>query len=124
MRWSQWIITILALLVAGWFLFDGLRALTVGDYVTPSSGSHAGQLGPWSKLISAVGIDPRSALMKWIFVLYGIAWLTIIAGYLLGQSWAPVAMLIAAIGSLWYLPFGTLLGLVQIVMLVLAMRHT
>lgn len=123
MRWTQWVIGVLAFITAAWFAFDGLKALTTGTYVTPSSGAHAGQLGPWSKVVSAVGIDPSSALMKWIFVLYGIAWLMIITGYLRGHSWAAVAMLIAAIGSLWYLPFGTLLGLIQIVLLVVTMRQ-
>ena len=31
---------------AGWMVFDGTRALVVGDYVTPSSEEHAGEPGP------------------------------------------------------------------------------
>lgn len=109
----------LALIVAGWFVFDGGRALVVGDYVTPSSGEHAGQLGLWAGVVAAVGIEPRSTTMKLIFVVYGVAWLSVIGAFLAGRSWAWTAMLAAAIGSLWYLPFGTLLGVVQVVLLLL-----
>jgi len=38
----------LAAVEAGWMLFDGSRALIVGDYVTAKSGPYAGQLGPWT----------------------------------------------------------------------------
>lgn len=124
MRWTEWVVVIAAFVVAGWFAIDGLKALATGDYVTPSSGPQAGQLGPWSKVVSAIGIDPRSNLMKWVFVVYGMTWLGVIAGYLLRQPWAPMAMLIAAIGSLWYLPFGTLLGLIQIILLIVALPQT
>ncbi len=69
MGWMVWAVAVLAVVVAGWFLFDGLYALITGDYVTPKSGEHAGQLGPWSSVVSAVGITPRSTAMKLIFVI-------------------------------------------------------
>ncbi len=119
MHWSGWIVVGLALFVGGWFVFDGARALAVGEYVTPKTGQYAGQLGPWSKVVSAIGIDPRSTLMKTIFVAYGLLWLAVIVCFILGLKWAWWAMLIAAVGSLWYLPFGTLLGLVQISLLLM-----
>ncbi len=119
MHWSGWIVAGLALFVGGWFAFEGGRALVVGDYITPKSGRYAGQLGTWSKVVSAVGIEPRSTLMKSIFVAYGILWLAVIVCFILKIEWAWWAMLIAAAGSLWYLPFGTLLGIVQIILLLL-----
>ena len=119
MHWAGWIVVVFALFVAGWFAFEGARALVVGDYITPKSGRHAGQLGPWSKVVSAVGIEPRSTWMKSIFVAYGVLWLGVIVCFILKIEWAWWAMLIAAAGSLWYLPFGTLLGIVQIILLLL-----
>jgi hypothetical protein len=113
----KWIIVALALLEAGWMTFDGTRALIMGDYVTPKSGKFAGQLGPWAKLVSTVGIEPRSTLMKTIFALYGTAWLIIIGFFILQYSWAWLAMLAAVIGALWYLWIGTLIGVLQIVLL-------
>jgi hypothetical protein len=115
----KWIIIALALLEAGWMTFDGARALTVGDYVTPQEGPHAGQLGPWTSLVKAVGIEPRSTLMKSIFLIYGIAWLTIIVCFASGLPWAWSAMLALAIGSLWYLPVGTACAVIQLVLLAL-----
>ncbi|HWP39920.1 MAG TPA: hypothetical protein VNL70_03260 [Tepidisphaeraceae bacterium] len=110
---------LLAFIEGGWLAFDGGRALVVGDYVTPSSGTHAGRLGRWSKLVSAVGIDPRSTLMKSIHLLLGLAWLVVMVGFVLRLAWTWWGMLACAIAALWYLPFGTLLSVIQIVLLLL-----
>jgi hypothetical protein len=117
LSWVQWIIAVLALQQAGWMTYDGLRALIVGDYVTPRSGEYAGQLGPWTHLVEAVGLQPRSTLMKAIFVVAGVAWLLILIAFITRQPWAWTAMLAAAIGTLWYLPIGTLFSVIQIVLL-------
>jgi hypothetical protein len=119
MHWLHWIIIVLALQQAGWMAFDGTRALIAGDYVTPKSGAYAGQLGPWSKLVEAIGVPPRSTLMKSTFVIYGVAWLAIIVCFIFRLPWAWTAMLIAAIGALWYLPIGTFFSTMQIVLLLL-----
>jgi len=118
----RWLVIALASLEAGWMVFDGSRALTVGDYVTPKSGAYAGQLRPWTKLVSAVGIDPRSTQMKMIFVCYGLIWLVIIASFIMRLSWSPWAMLIAAAGALWFLSFGTISSVIQIVLLLILLR--
>ena len=104
----------LGLVEGAWMAFDGTRALTVGDYVTPSSGAHAGQLGPWNYIVKAVGIPPRSTAMKLIFVVYGRGWLIITLGFALHTTWASRAMLIAAVATLWYLPVGTVFGIIQV----------
>ena len=110
----RWIVILLALQQAGWMAYDGGRALAVGDYVTPSSGPYAGQLGPWSKLVAQVGIEPRSTLMKSIFLGTGVVWLGVLVAYVLRRRRAGVAMLLMAGATLWYLPFGTLSSAVQI----------
>jgi hypothetical protein len=58
----------LALIAAGWMVFDGMHGLLTGDQVRPESGEYAAQLGPWSRVVSALGIEPASALMMCIFV--------------------------------------------------------
>ena len=118
MTWLRIALVILGLTEGAWMTFDGTRALTVGDYVTPSSGSHAGQLGPWNYVVSAVGIPPRSTAMKLIFVVYGVSWLLISLGLAYRSAWAWRAMLIAAIATLWYLPVGTIFGIIQIAPLI------
>jgi hypothetical protein len=117
MRWIRWIVVLLALVEGGWLLFDGLHAFVTGDYVTPSSGRHAGQLGPWSRLWIAVGIEPRSMLVRSVHVGLGAVWLACTAAYVAGWPPARTGMLACAVAGAWYLPFGTLLSLVQIVLL-------
>ncbi len=121
-RWLSRTVVALALLQAAWMAFDGARAFVLGDYVTPTSGEYAGQLGPWANLVAAVGIEPRSSLMKAIFVVYGVGWLIVISFYVQKQTWAWLAMLIAAIFSLWYLPFGTVSSMIQIALLIASRR--
>ena len=110
-HWMRWIIAALVALNAGWMVFDGSRALVVGDYVTPKSGRHAGQLGPWSKVAQAVGIPPRSTFMKVIFVVYGLVYIGMTVAFLLNAPWAQRGMIIVAVLGLWHLPFGTLINL-------------
>jgi hypothetical protein len=112
-----WLVVALALLEGGWLAFDGARALVVGDYVTPATGEHAGKLGPWAGVVSAVGIEPRSTLMKSIHLALGLAWLLAAIGLLLGRPCARAALLTCAVLGLWYLPFGTLIGIIAIVLL-------
>lgn len=115
-----WIVLLLAFVEGGWLAFDGGRALLVGDYVTPSSGEHAGQLGPWSRVVSAVGLDPRSGLVKSLHLVIGVSWLVFMVGFALGRTWAWWGMMACAVATLWYLPFGTLLSLIQIGLLLLS----
>lgn len=102
---------VLAFLVGGWMAFDGAHAWVTGDYVTPRSGSHAGQLGPWSLPLRGIGVEPRSALVKTVFLLQGAFGLAAGAAILRGSRAAAVAF---GIASLWYLPFGTACGLVLV----------
>jgi len=115
----SWIVIVLALLDGGFMAFDGTRALLVGDYIRPQSGEYAGQLGPWSKLASKIGIDPESTLMKLIFAIYGFAWVVVIACFALKKPWAWNAMLIFAAASIWYLWIGTVSSILQIILLLI-----
>jgi hypothetical protein len=117
-------IILLAIVAAGWLAFDGAHALISGDYVTPKSGPHAGQLGPWSKLLAAVGLDPRSFLVKCLHLVIGVAWVGATVCFALRVRGAWYGMLICAIAGLWYLPFGTLISLAVIGLLFLPAVRT
>lgn len=110
-------IVIIALLVGGWLAFDGTRALVRGDYVTSASG----ELGPWSRVVAAVGINPRGSGMKWIHVMLGIAWLVSGGLFLSRIPMAWHALVGCSVLTLWYLPLGTLLSVAELVLLCLTM---
>jgi hypothetical protein len=115
--WLGWVVVLLAIVEGGWLAFDGGRALVVGDYVTPASGEYAGQLGPWAQVVSALGVEPRSTLMKSIHLGLGGVWLPVTVAFVHRRGWAWWGMLLCAGAALWYLPFGTLISLAQIVLL-------
>ena len=124
MHWLGWVVLVLAFVEGSWLAFDGGHALLVGDYVTPKSGQYAGQLGPWAQVVSAIGIEPRSTLMKSIHLALGSAWLIVMVGFALRVPWGWWGMLVCAVLGLWYLPFGTILSIVQVVLLLLpALRN-
>jgi hypothetical protein len=107
MHWTHWVVALLTFIRSSWMLFDGTRALTIGDYVTPRSGSHAGRLGPWAALVEAAGIPARSTGMKIGFVVLGAFGLLAVALQLCGSRWAWHLLFAAACSTIWYLPIGT-----------------
>ena len=119
MKALVWVVVVMGLMLGGWLAFDGSRALIVGDYVTPGSGPYAGQLGPWATLVSAVGVEPRSTLRKSVHLGLGTLWLVMTIGFALRMPWAWRGMMACAVLSLWYLPFGTIFGVIQIVLLLM-----
>jgi hypothetical protein len=116
--WARILILVFTLIEAGWLAFDGTRALIVGDFITPKSGPYAGQVGPWRHLVQRVGLNPRGTSMKVIFATYGWSWLLIGAAFAVGAPGSWAAMLVAAVGALWFLPIGTFCSLAQIAMLI------
>ncbi len=121
MNWARVVVLFFTAIEAGWMIFDGSWALAVGDFITPSSGPYAGQIGPWRHIVQFLGVNPRGTPMKVVFAVYGSAWLIVGVAFALHASWAWTATLVAAVGALWFLPFGTLCSIVQIVLL-LALR--
>ena len=111
------IISIIALLIGGWLLFDGCHALTTGDYVTPRGGPAAGQLGPWSRVVRAAGFEPRSTVVKLVHVGLGAFWLLALAGFRWRPSLGWWGLFGAAFGTVWYLPVGTALSIVELFLL-------
>ena len=58
-------------------------------------------------------------MMKWIFVAYGLAYLACTGALVLGESQDRWGILVMAVLGLWYIPFGTLINIVVIVLLLL-----
>ena len=55
--------------------------------------------------------------MKLIFVTLGAAWLVAVIAFLGRAPWAPTALGVLAVGTLWYLPVGTILALIVLALL-------
>jgi len=117
MHTLKWIVLVLALFQGGWLVFDGGRALIVGDYVTPTSGPRAGQLGPWSRIVSALGFEPRSTFVKCLHIVLGITWLVALIVFIMRPALGWWIIFGCAAASLWYLPVGTVMSVVIIALL-------
>jgi hypothetical protein len=117
MQTLKWAVLALTLLQGGWLAFDGTRALTIGDYVTPTSGPRAGQLGPWSRIVSALGLNPRSTFIKCLHVALGVAWLAALIIFAARPATGWWVVLGCSLATLWYLPMGTALSAAVIILL-------
>lgn len=104
----------IAVVVGGWLAFDGTHALIRGNYVT-----RGGELGPWSRLIAAAGVNPRSTAVKALHVALGALWLSSAISYAAGLSLSRAALIGCSVLTLWYLPLGTVLSLVEIAVLLI-----
>lgn len=115
----RYLIAALAGLQGGYMIVDGMRAMIVGSYITPSSGQHAGQLGPWARLVEALGFSPDTLGIKLTFVVLGLAWLTAGTAVAIPLPWAWTTMLVVAVASLWYAIPGTVISITVLALLFL-----
>jgi hypothetical protein len=113
----RWLTVAICAVQGGYMVFDGVRALVVGSYLTPASGEHAGRLGPWARIVRAMGIEPESTGMKAAFVVLGSAWLAAAAALALDLGWARPLGVVLAVGTLWYLVPGTALSVAVLILL-------
>lgn len=102
-----WILFILALLNGGWMIFDGVHVLRHGKYFGPDVP------GPWRHGVEALGLDPLQ--LGPVFVALGLGW--IVAAFLAKTGATDVALIAAAVLSLWYLPLGTVISIVVLALL-------
>lgn len=109
------IIVVLSLIQSLWMLFDGSHVLAMGKYFG------AEQPGPWSRIVSSLGLDPFR--MGIPFILLGAAWLVCAVGLVLKQTWGWYGLLACSVLTLWYVPIGTVLSVAVIVLLVLFRRR-
>lgn len=105
-----------AALSGGWMTFDGLHALTTGDYVG-ASGREG--LGPWVMPLEAASLAPTSTGVKLAFVALGLVGLASAILHAARPQKTATRRLLAvfAVGTLWYLPIGTALSLTTLAML-------
>ncbi|WP_457652725.1 hypothetical protein [Rhodocaloribacter sp.] len=103
------VIFLLSVIIGVWFVFDGIHVLVKGKYF----GSP--EPGPWASVVRFFGMNPFALGVP--FVILGLLWLVSSYAVFSHQSWAGFASLTAAMASIWYLPFGTVISVLVLVLL-------
>src|SRR6476660_6476957 len=103
------VIIILGFINGGFMLLDGIYVMLKGKYIGPE------KPGPWANLFYKLDIN----VFKFgpLFIAFGIIWLIFLFGLFTSQSWAYLLGLIISILTLWYLPIGTLLSVIILIVL-------
>lgn len=103
------LISILSLLNGGYMLLDGIFVILKGKYIGPP------KPGPWANIFYKFNVDVFN--LGPLFILFGLLWFVFLFGLWTNQSWTYVfGMTISAI-TLWYLPVGTIISIIIIVLL-------
>lgn len=103
------LIAVIGAIAGGWMLFDGIHVLLRGKYFGPD------KPGPWSIPFTRLDIDPFR--LGPIFVMLGVLWIVFLIALLTGRAWGWYGAATVAVLTLWYLPLGTVLSLVYLVLL-------
>ena len=90
-------------------LLDGIFVMVKGKYIGPD------KPGPWANLFYKFDINVFK--LGPLFIISGILWWIFILGLWTNQSWAYILGLVISFLTLWYLPVGTLLSLVVLIIL-------
>ncbi len=102
------VMAVLALLNAGWMVFDGFHVIRKGKYFGPE------KPGPWVMFPEAIGLDPLK--IGPLFILIGFSWLTAAVMIFINTSLSHYIVMVPALLTLWYIPIGSIISLVYIVL--------
>lgn len=104
------LIAILGFLNGAYMLIDGFFVILKRKYIGPE------KPGPWANLFYKFNIDVFK--IGPLFILFGLLWLIFIFGLWTNKYWTfPLGILIS-IMTLWYLPFGTIISLIVLILLI------
>lgn len=104
------LLSILALINGGFMLIDGIYVIVNGKYIGPE------KPGPWAYIFSALGVNVFK--LGPMFIVYGVLWLFWLYGIWTGKAWYFHFGIIISTLTLWYLPVGTLLSIVVLILLI------
>jgi hypothetical protein len=108
-------ILLLSLLNAGYMLLDGIYVMVKGKYIGPE------KPGPWAELFYNFKIDVFA--LGPLFILFGLAWFIWIYAFITRRHWAFGYGCTICVLTLWYLPVGTLLSLIILLLIIFRRRE-
>jgi len=108
------IVIILALVNGIYMLTDGIYVLVNKKYIGPE------KPGPWANIFSSLNIDVFK--LSPLFISFGVAWLCFVVAYLYNMSWAFVFGILMSVLTFWYLPVGTVISLIIIILMIVLKR--
>jgi hypothetical protein len=103
------VIIVLGLLNGGFMLLDGIFVSLKSKYIGPE------KPGPWAEIFYKFNVDVFR--LGWLFIFFGLMWLTWIFALLTNRDWAYSYGIIISILTLWYLPVGTFFSIVILAVL-------
>ena len=106
------LISILGFLNAGYMLLDGIYVLVKGKYIGPE------KPGPWANIFSSLGVDVFK--LGPLFIIFGLLWFAFLYGLWTNQPWTYTFGLVISVLTLWYLPIGTLISFIILLVLIFA----
>ena len=109
------LVTILGLLNGGFMLIDGIHVMLKGKYIGPP------KPGPWANLFYRMGVDVFK--LGPLFFVFGILWLIFLYGIWTNQQWSYAFGIVVSIITLWYVPVGTIISLIVLIVLLTARQH-
>ncbi|NOU17057.1 MAG: hypothetical protein HOO91_05815 [Bacteroidales bacterium] len=107
------LVTILALIIGGYMLIDGIYVILKGKYIDPEKS------GLWANLFNKLNIDVFQ--LGPLFICMGLFWLIWIFALWANQIWTFGFGLFVSVLTLWYISVGTLFSI--IIVLLFAAKH-
>jgi len=104
------IIIILGLLNGLYMVTDGIFVMFKSKYIGPE------KPGPWANLFYKLNIDVFK--LGPLFIVLGLMWLIFLFGLQTNQNWTFLLGMLVSIFTLWYLPIGTIISVIVILLLI------
>jgi hypothetical protein len=106
------ILSILAFINGAYMLLDGIFVIIKGKYIGPD------KPGPWANLFYKLNMDVFK--LGPLFIIYGLLWLSFLFGLWTNQTWTYLLGLTISVLTLWYLPAGTIISILVMIILLTA----
>jgi hypothetical protein len=103
------VLIVIALPFGAFMLVNGLVDVATGHYLVGGTGS-------WGPLVSAVSLNPHQ--VGGVFLMLALIWLGGLIGLVMRQSWGFPLAVAGGVVTLWYLPVGTAISVLYLLILV------